>query len=254
MGLLEIIDVSKSFGGVLALDNICISINAGEILSLIGPNGAGKTTLINIITGYYNLDKGEIVFNSTDISNQKPHLIRKKGIARTFQKSELFTSMTVLENIMVGFHNEIKGNFLSVGTGLKRAREEEERKKEKAIEILNFIGMGGLCDQKASDLPLGLKKVLELGRTMAIMPKFLLLDEPVSGLNETEILVLEKIFRRIRDEFEVTILIVEHNMNFVMKISERIFVLDYGRKIAEGSPEEVKNNAVVIEAYLGKKK
>lgn len=251
---LEVIDLSINFGGVAALSGVSFSMRKGEILSLIGPNGAGKTTVLNIITGFYFPDRGQVIFGGEDISNLSPHVIRKKGIARTFQKSELFSSMTVLENIMVGLHNEIKTNVLSGGLGLKKARDEERGGQEKANEILNFVGLSSLRDLKASDLPLGFRKILELGRAIAIPPQLLLLDEPVAGLNETEIVNIEKVFKRISEQLKVTILIIEHNMNFVMKISDRITVLDYGKKIAEGCPGEIKNNPVVIEAYLGRKR
>jgi len=252
--LLDVSNLSISFGGVTALNDVSFSIEQGDIVSLIGPNGAGKTTVLNIITGYYTADSGKIIFEGENVCKLKPYLMRQKGIARTFQKSELFPSMTVRENVMMGLCGEMKANLFFVGLGLRKAKTEEEGTKEKANEVLAFIGLSNVADLKASELPLGLRKILELGRAVAIPPKLLLLDEPVAGLNETEILNIENMFYKIREEFGVTILIVEHDMNFVMKISEKITVIDSGKKIAEGSPEEVRNNPMVIEAYLGRKR
>jgi branched-chain amino acid transport system ATP-binding protein len=248
--ILEVKDVVMAFGGLMALINLNFQVDSGMIKAIIGPNGAGKTTLFNVITGAFPPSEGSVRFRGRSIEQLKPHEISRLGISRTFQTVELFTNMTVLENVMVGRHNRTKVPFMVSGFRLPGVRRKEEQIRTKAIEFLEFIGLADKAEESADALPLGERKILEIGRALATEPDLICLDEPAAGLNETETQMAADLIRRIKDR-GVTVLLVEHDMKVVMNISDEIMVLNYGEKIAEGSPEEIQNNLRVIEAYLG---
>lgn len=247
-------NLSIHFGGLKALNHCSFEVKMGEIFSLIGPNGAGKTTVFNIINGIYRPDEGHVYFNGIDLTRLKPHEVAKIGIARTFQNIELFPQMTVLENVLVGQHIHMSAGLLSSGLSFKRVKAEEKEGLVKADLIFGFLGLREYQKAFVSDLPYGIQKKVELARAMALSPKLLLLDEPASGLNPSETEDLMELIQRIRREFGITVLLVEHDMQVVMGLSDRICVLHFGEKIGEGTPAEIQENARVIEAYLGEKK
>lgn len=251
MALLEVKNVSKHFGGLVAVDKVSFEVNKGEIISIIGPNGAGKTTLFNMLTGVYTLTEGEIFMEGKQIHNQPPQEIVKAGLARTFQNIRLFADMRVIENVLVGMHINTKYNFFDLLFRTKRFRNEERERHQIAIEILDSIGLKNKMHNYATNLPYGDQRRLEIARAIATNAKILLLDEPAAGMNPQESEDLLHFIKSLRDK-GYTIILIEHDMNVVMNISDRIYVIDYGKKIAEGLPSEIANNKRVIEAYLGR--
>lgn len=258
MALLELDNISKIFGGLTAVGDLSLKVEENQISALIGPNGAGKTTVFNMITGAYHVSKGKVIFDGKVINDEaaknamKPHKIVELGIARTFQNIRLFKKMSVLDNVMTGFHSVSKNNMFNIIYNPVKARKEEEENREKAMEILRFLKLDHLKDVNAGDIPYGTQRLLEIGRALATSPKLLLLDEPAAGMNSTEKQELVKTIRSIRENFNLAVLLVEHDMELVMDISEDITVVNFGRKIASGTASEVQSNEQVIEAYLGR--
>ena len=251
--ILETTGVTKVFGGLVAVEDVSFSIPRGRIVSIIGPNGAGKTTFFNMLTGLYKPTFGRIEFDGRDITGRRPDRIMAMGVARTFQNIRLFATMSALENVMVGQHARMKAGLFGSILRTPGVRKEEKRVTEKAAEELRYVGLpDDLHDQMSVNLSYGDQRRLEIARALASDPKVLLLDEPTAGMNPQESKELTDFMHRLRDEREVTILLIEHDMQVVMGVSEHITVLDQGMKIAEGSPEEIRNNPRVIEAYLGK--
>ncbi|HSW36404.1 MAG TPA: ABC transporter ATP-binding protein [Candidatus Limnocylindrales bacterium] len=252
MALLEIKDLTLRFGGLCAVNNLTLEIEEGSIRSLIGPNGAGKTCVFNCLTGFYKPSSGDMLFQGKSTLNNKPHIITHKGMSRTFQNLRLFKQMTVIENVMAGMHCRTSSGFFDAVLRTKRQRSEEKKIRDVARECLDFVGILHRKDSLAKNLPYGDQRRVEWARALATQPKLLLLDEPAAGLNREEKSRLVELLRRIRDERKITIFLIEHDMGLVMKISEKIFVIDYGVKIAEGTVQEVRDNPRVVEAYLGK--
>ncbi|MEJ5300660.1 MAG: ABC transporter ATP-binding protein [Thermodesulforhabdaceae bacterium] len=247
-------NLTMQFGGLVAVHNFNLKIDPLEIVGLIGPNGAGKTTVFNMITGNLIPTSGKIIWQDRNITNLMPYEITRLGIARTFQNIRLFGNLSVLDNVMVSYHHRLKSSFWHAIVGARKYSKEENLFREEAMNVLRMVGLDHLAKEPASSLPYGQQRKLEIARAIATNPKLLLLDEPAAGMNPQETLDLAKFVRNIRDNLGLTLLIIEHDMKFVMGLCERIVVLVYGHTIAEGKPEEIQHHPEVIKAYLGEKK
>lgn len=250
-GILEVRNVSIQFGGIVALDGVSFDMDAGTILGLIGPNGAGKTTLFNCLSRLYNPDSGDIFFRGSSILQRTAHRIVDVGIGRTFQNLALFSSLSVLDNVRIGTHSRVGGNFISDACFLPQTGRNEQRADKIAREAIEYLGLGNVAKRRVADLPFGTQKRVELARALATGPKLLLLDEPACGLNHEEVEELSSVILQIRRDRGIAILLVEHHMSLVMSISDKVVALNFGRKIGEGPPAAVQSHPEVVAAYLG---
>ena len=251
MAMLEVTSLGISFGGLRAVDELSMKIEKGGLVGLIGPNGAGKTTAFNMLTGVYRPTDGGIRLDGQNLIGKKPHEICRMGVARTFQNIRLFSELSVLDNVKTGLHNQITYSFAESMFHLGSYRKKEKQMDEKAMELLSVFGLENVADYRAANLPYGKQRKLEIARALATEPKLLLLDEPAAGMNPQETLELAAFIHELREKYGLTIFLIEHHMDLVMRISDYIYVIDFGSKIAEGIPQEVQNNQHVIDAYLG---
>lgn len=249
--ILQMKNVTKKFGGITAISNTSFTVEAKEIYGLIGPNGAGKTTMFNIITGNYEATEGEILFRNDLLNGLKPHAIVRKGIARTFQNIRLFSSMSVLDNVLIGFDFQAKYTYFETIFRFPRFFGEEKRIRNRAMEILDYFGIKEFADYKATDLSYGQQRKVEIARALATNPEILLLDEPAAGMNPAETKELADLIRSAREDFDLTVLLIEHDMKFVNQLCDKVLVLDYGKTIFEGKPADAIQDKEVISAYLG---
>ncbi|MBJ7540468.1 amino acid/amide ABC transporter ATP-binding protein 1, HAAT family [Streptococcus equinus] len=251
MALLDVKNLTKNFGGLTAVGDVTMHLDEGELVGLIGPNGAGKTTLFNLLTGVYEPSEGSVSLDGTLLNGKKPYKIASLGLSRTFQNIRLFKDMTVLENVLVGMANQNNPHLLASFLRLPKFYSSEEKLHQKAMKLLAIFDLDGDAETLAKNLPYGQQRRLEIVRALATEPKILFLDEPAAGMNPQETAELTQLIRKIKEEFNITIMLIEHDMSLVMEVTERIYVLEYGRLIAHGTPDEIKNNQRVIEAYLG---
>lgn len=251
MALLEVKQLTKHFGGLTAVGDVTLELNEGELVGLIGPNGAGKTTLFNLLTGVYEPSEGTVTLDAHLLNGKSPYKIASLGLGRTFQNIRLFKDLTVLDNVLIAFGNHHKQHVFTSFLRLPAFYKSEKELKAKALELLKIFDLDGDAETLAKNLSYGQQRRLEIVRALATEPKILFLDEPAAGMNPQETAELTELIRRIKDEFKITIMLIEHDMNLVMEVTERIYVLEYGRLIAQGTPDEIKTNKRVIEAYLG---